>query len=687
MSRIIQPHRMVLPATPAGAAEYALNYGWENASLHGESSRLLNVNGSLMGSPPQVGYPSVYQNLPADADTLLRWLGGGAYPAGFGLANVLAIYECDTASPLVDSLGLGPNLVAAGGPLTGRECVGLGQAGSWTSKVGVEFSPDATAAFFGDAGNAFGNVAEGAVFSFLLVLRFNSSAAFANGRIFSKEGGNLWTLAHIPGASTTLHATPAYTAATVAWPADDSSWHCLAGVLDSLALGAHTHSLLTDLGDATSAAYATVLTNATSLHLGAAVAPTNALQVAYLACFDRALTSAMRVAFWRHAQVPVPFAYARTNPLVAPIGASRVACYGAGQAAVGYDASLVSAVLGNGLGNGYVADAGETFEPIGSDNFPGNALDNIGNTHSTQDGASGMRDGVRSIQGGVWAVGGSTNYLGPIAIAGASNVPWWFASMYRQATVGTTARFGVLFVGDAGGPETFNLLADNAAPADWMRWGATCTPVGAGHIQHYDEFGAALLNDNCDWAELFVVKNRATAPLAWRRVGTAAAAATTTPSIQVVNTGNRYYNPLRGRARVTIGGFQGTSGAVFLDCAVAGTAGSMQFNYNAGQLILRIWDATPALVAAINCGAVNTARHTFIVMWDSFTPIRGAAAGGHMIVAENGVILGEGGAAWVAPTADVTPIAIGAAVGVTGAACCFIELEQLISDPGAVSLY
>ena len=49
---------------------------------------------------------------------LLRWLGGGVAPAGWGVANVLAIYQCDTATPLVDSLGLGPNLVAAGGPLT-----------------------------------------------------------------------------------------------------------------------------------------------------------------------------------------------------------------------------------------------------------------------------------------------------------------------------------------------------------------------------------------------------------------------------------------------------------------------------------------------------------------------------------------------------------------------------------------
>ncbi len=98
------------------------------AELRGASAWLLNTLGTpAVGTTWQADTPSVYQGFPATADELLRWLGGGVYPAGFGIANVLGIYLCDTATPLVDSLGLGPNLVAAGGPLTGRECVGLGQ--------------------------------------------------------------------------------------------------------------------------------------------------------------------------------------------------------------------------------------------------------------------------------------------------------------------------------------------------------------------------------------------------------------------------------------------------------------------------------------------------------------------------------------------------------------------------------
>jgi hypothetical protein len=285
-----------------------------------------------------------------------------------------------------------------------------------------------------------------------------------------------------------------------------------------------------------------------------------------------------------------------------------------------------------------------------------------------------MRDGVRVTMGAAWHGGSTYVPAGSVGIVGASNVPWRLDINYRRATVGTTARAALQFGGSVSGGEWFDLLIDNATPVDWTRGGGTCTPLYADQTYYYVMTGAAANLDDCDFGEPTVIKNRTFANLAWRRVATfpAPAASTTTPSLLVVNTRNYVYNPLRGRQRIVVGGFQGTSGAVFLGFGLAGTAGSLMLSYNAGQLILRIWDAATALVAALNCGAVNANRHVFDVLWDSQSPLRGIA-GAYMAVVEGGTILGSGGTAWTPPTADVTPLGFGCDSGSANAARCFIE--------------
>ena len=679
---------MVFPATPRGAAQYALNYGWETASLHCESSRVLNVNGNPCGAPAQVGYPSNYQAFPLTADLLLRWLGGGVYPAGFGVANVLAIYECDSASPLVDSLGLGPNLVAAGAPLTGRECVGLGQVGSFTSKVGVELLPGAAGQRFADAGAAFGNVAAGQILSLLLVFRISTrETAGSFNRLAEKTGATGYELDVDVGGNLVLYDTGgASGCGSPAYNFIDNAWHNGVVVFDCVT---PIRRWLTDVGNgAPFGASPGAIASGWSFCLGSAASNSAGCQIAYAAFVNLEITSAMRANFWRHGLVHVPYLHARTNPLISPISPSRVAAWSGGnvgQAAVGYGASLVSAALGNPLGSGYVCEDGATFEPIGSDDLY-TRTGVFGCAKTSVDGPSAMRDGVRITMAGAYVPGATFAYLPllGVAIVGASNVPWREDVNYRRATVGTTARFGLQFNGDGGGPEYFTLITDNATPVDWTRGGGTCTPVGAAHNLCYVSSGAAANLDDCDFGEPAVIKNRATPSLTWRRVGTAAAAVTTTPAYLMVNTANRYYSPLRGRARVIIGNFQGTSGAFFLGFGLAGTAGALALSYNAGQLIFRIWDSASALVAALNCGAINTARHVIDVLWDSAVPIRGAAIGSYMVCKEGATILGEGGAVWAPPTAAVTPLAVGSDSGVTVAARAFVELAGIWSLPGSV---
>ena len=680
MGKIQLAGQQVLPATPAEIAKYHANYGWEVAGLHGESSRLLNVNGNPCGDPPQVGYPSVYQGLPLTADLLLRWLGGGAYPAGWGVGNVLAIYNCNTASPLVDSLGLGPNLVAAGGPLTGRECVGLGQAGSFASKVGCEFQ-NASANAFNAALAAFADP-NGTELSLLMVVKHHSMPG-TTFRLFAKRAGAdpSWM-----DSTFTDSALNFYCCDGVGFPnsvvnGDWTAWHCIALVVDDLTT--KTNSILSDLGDNTSAAWAGNITNATFMSLGtnAAAAQSAPFQIAYFAVVNRLITSAMRAAFWRHARLPAPYAYGMANPLVAPIAASRVACWAGGntpQVPVGYHANLVSAARGNALGTGYPCEDGASFLGIRSDDLSAWAPAGVGQTETVVDGPSGMRDALRILQGGNFNAGVNFYEGSPGAtIAGATNVAFAGGCMAKQATVGTTLRYSFIFIGDAGGAETFSVINSGATTASWARYDGTCTPIRPAHTQLFAQSGANLNAQDVDFAEPYAIQNRATAPLAWRRVGNPAAAATSTPTYQLTNTANRYYNPLRGQIRLVIGGFQLTNGAVFLQFGAAAAAGSLTLDYNAGQLRLRIWDATPALAATVLCGALDATEWRLVISYDSQVPVRDGGNANVVVERINPgaptTWLGASWGAWTAPTAAVLALYFGSAAGANAARCYLAE--------------
>lgn len=671
----------------------------QRAYLRAASPHLLNALGSTTipgctDANVQGDDPGFRQPFPATAVDLITALGATGVIAP---AAVAAIYLCDTATPLVDSLGLGPNLVAAGAPLTGRECVGLPDT-SFTSKAGVELIENTFNQRFADAGAVFGDVAEGAVLSVLLVARYNPNSV-GNGRVIGKEGGvgaGIWTFGGTPSPAINLYATNGYIAAGVVGSWTDGAWFNAACVLDSRVLGAHVHQLYTDRGDSGwSVPYATVLTAANPFTIGAptVAAATSGFQLAYLAFVNAEITSAMRTTFWRargSAGLGTPNAYGRNSQLVCPVTASRVGVFGGGntpQVAIGYNAGFLTD--GNALQTGMVSEDAHTFEPIGSDNLPTNTLDAGGNTHTTVDGADGMRSGIRTVQGAAWWLGppGSVCcYIVPAALIGATNVPWLYGSHYRRATVGTTARAGITFIGDPGGREDLLMVSDAATPVDWVLVQPTVTPIGAAHTNMYPCFGAALINQDCDWSEMFIVRNRATPVLAWRRVGLVAAAATANTYLPVTNTGNRRHSPARGTLELKFAGFQGTNGAQFYNADFSigafGNPGAMCLDYNAGQLRLQVWDATAwpgVLAATVLCGPLGTGGYHLRISWDHAYPIPGT--GGAYIIVEQinvgasptvlGTWLGPG---WTVPTSNVSPLGIGCDVLAGATARCLISL-------------
>jgi DNA-binding beta-propeller fold protein YncE len=249
--------------------------------------------------------------------------------------------------------------------------------------------------------------------------------------------------------------------------------------------------------------------------------------------------------------------YTRTNPLTYPIAASRVATAAANMLPVGYNANFVAGT-DNTEKLGIPCEDGISFLPIGSDNFFGNIFNLGGSNLSSVDGCSGMRDGVRTSMTAAFNPGVICAYFpgAGAAMVGASNVAFETGISYRQGTVGTTARQMTDFLNDPGGPERFLQVNDNAVPVDWLRAWNTCTPVGAAHTLVFMEIGAANNGENCDWSEPAVVKNRATPSLTWRRVGTAAAASTSTPSLSYTNVGNTRFSPAKGQITVRFAGLE-----------------------------------------------------------------------------------------------------------------------------------
>ena len=651
------------------------------AALHGASPYLLNTRGyPAFGASWQGDAPSNYMPIPTtDAEAVaLGWPSIAAAVDG-------DIWLCDEAAGNLVGEVNGYALTPYGAPLQNREFVGCGYGGGFTTKRAVE-AQATTGMGFVDAAMADLNPGTND-FSVSVLIRLNPASTF--GFIIGKYDPFVssigWHVAYtvagridmwLGDASGTTNHIGAFVAL-------DGSVHLITISVDR---NGNVSWYVDDQATVTMAALrpGTISQNNRAFSLagrdGSGWSCYGQIAWAWhnigVAC-DRTGHDNL----WRHGRIYAPYAYGMANPMVAPISPSRVACWSGGntpQVPVGYHASLVSAARGNALGTGYPCEDGASFEAIGSTDFYTNTAVAGGCARASVDGPSGMRDGVRVTMGGAWAAG-VNGYLraGGVAIVAASNVAWRQDMNYRRATVNTTARHGMYFTGDGGGPEFFTLVADAASPVDWTRAGGTCTPVGAAHNVFFTQYGAAALNDNCDFGEPAVIKNRTTPSLTWRRVGTAAAAGTSTPTYQLTNTNNRYYNPLRGQIRLIIGGFQLTDGAVFLQFGAAAAAGSLTLDYNAGQLRLRIWDATPALAATVLCGALDATEWQLVISYDSTTPVRNSGNANVVVERVNPgaptTWLGASWGVWTAPTAAVLGLYFGSNAGANAARCYLAE--------------
>jgi hypothetical protein len=298
-------------------------------------------------------------------------------------------------------------------------------------------------------------------------------------------------------------------------------------------------------------------------------------------------------------------------------------------------------------------------------------------TVTAADGPSGMQDACRVGDADVVNAGYATS--GAAVLAGATNVPFIY-NCWTKAWPGggLNAVFQSYYTGDGGGPELFtNWTIVGAVPGAWRPFaGLAHTPVGAAHtavvtrLIPTDNVGASV--GSVLFAEVWGVQNSNVDRLAWRRVAAGAAAATTTPSFQIVNTNNYVYNPLRGSVKLTIGGFQGTAGATFLQFGAAGAAGSLTLDYNAGQLRLRIWNAAGALAVTVNGGAVNANRHEFSAVWDS--QVGYAALLERNVALNQWTALGTWAGAWTSAPGAVTPLHYFTDAAGANPARCFVEV-------------
>jgi len=619
----------------------------------------------LQGDAPPA-QPGEQQAFPSTAVDLIAALGatGVILPA-----SVLAIYQADTASPLVDSLGLGPNLVAAGGPLTGRECVGLGQAGSFTSKVGVETTAitqvfQAAVAAFADANNS--------IVSVLIVARPNSNvnlfglAAHRAGVPGWESGVTALQIQGIVNASLLgVNYIPC------------GAYICVAHVINDVAF---SHQLFTSEGDSAPGAYGASASSPSPLTIGGTWNfGGTAGQVAYLAVLNVAITSAQRAAFWRQcrqAAFNVPVTYTRAGPLVVPITASRVACYGANQPAIGWNTNFVAGT-DNLLQSGVVAEDGASFVGINSNDIANNVnwID-VGTAGAAADGPSGMRDAVRVTMANGWnpMANGYRCNIGAMAIVGASNVSFVLSVWRKQATVGTTFRAGVWYTGDAGGSEYIAFINDAATPATWGGTFAAAGPVRAAQTGVQVLIGATNNADDVDVAELALVQNRATALLAWRRTD-AAAAATAIPTCSITNVGNARYSPAKGRINVRVAGCQDTPNSRILCCGVVAGQGCLLLSLTTGGagLSLGIWDDSAVQVINITSLTFTAgAEYNLTVEWN--------AAAGTASIMQGATVIGSAVVApWTPEPLDVTPIYIGSQSGPAAAANGLIALLQLVN--------
>jgi hypothetical protein len=634
--------------------------GWSKP----QSSRIALPTWNWRWSDEQLADQPLY----SDADAQYRL----AAQLGINPVNVIGIYACDTASPLVSLVAGGPNLVAAGGPLTQRAANGLLYRGRRTDKLAVESATLGGAERFRAAVNGFGQIPAGTSGSFGVVWRNNLSDAITYDIMGTMRGGAEigWVL-RVDNANLILRAqtTTAAIADYVTIASGNyvgGGWHCAIVAFDGTA---RTISVFSDVANGGPVGYAGDINNAAGLFgLGFVLAGSISGQWAYVFGLDVLADAAMLARFWTHGSKPSALtAYSRTNTVRTACAASAVSAWSADQFATRYASTF--AARRNWRLEGVANDGPFDFMGIGSTDLFANST-GAGGTAVTAsvDGVSGMRDGARITMGAAYNPLGARAYFPAVPgapIVGASNVPWRGDVSYRRATVGVTARASLQYAGDPGGGEAFVVLTDNATPTQWTRGGGTCTPVGAAQTAVYGGIGSANNLEDCDFCEAAVEQGCSVAPDWWVLMAPNAATLVANPaSITVSNAADAVLDHAQGSLRIRTAGFSGADtwdANPMLFCASAndGTLnGLLSINRDAANFVVNLRDNAGVLVASWVIGTValrDGNDHLIQVDWCAAAPVAYVAGvAWYAALYFDGVLQAVGGGG-VAPVAGWVP--------------------------------
>jgi hypothetical protein len=625
----------------------------------------LDARSSMLLNPAyaaQSDRPGMYQPFSTTGAAFLAAMGS---PAGFVAADALALWGCDTATPLLDSLGLGPNLVAGGSPLTQREGVGL-PTSSFNARLVCETTTN-DQNFVEAAHSGYGEVPALQRRTFGIIARLNPSTG--TGPLFCLNAAtNCWFLDYsaVLGKWRGYTFSPGFVLSVGPACPPEGAWCYAALTIDDTA---KVQQLLTDTGDSAPAGYGVnAIVDATSrLQLGLRLVSGGCAkaQIAFAFILRGIATKAMLDTFFRAFKTSAfntPSTYTRTSPLRCAIAASRVADYSAGQVAVGFNASAVAATGGNSLGTGILMEEGATFLALGTNNQAAYA-----GTNATVAGATGPSGMLRAAR--VTDVDGvNAGYASSLtaALAGATAVPFAFEfECQAVAAGGLNAVVQAVFTGGASATQVITLATlAGTVPAAWASTFATCTPADNDRtgvtLRLLPTDGVGASTGVVDFSVRYGIQNRATAIAAW--AGTAAADVTTvTPTWAVDNTVVPLrYDPARGSFTFGIAGFPGAAGATFLGWGAAAAAGSLVLDYSGGQLRLRMYDTAGALVATLNGGALGTGYYSLSVLWDAYAPLPIQGAPGlHLAICSGNTVLAGDPTTWTPSLAGPATLMMG----------------------------
>lgn len=265
-----------------------------------------------------------------------------------------------------------------------------------------------------------------------------------------------------------------------------------------------------------------------------------------------------------------------------------------------------------------------------------------------------------------------SSYAAPLT--GATNVPFRFGCVAKQAGVGSELRLTAVFSGDPGGSETFtDFVTTNALASDWTRYSGACTPTRSAHTSVVLRAGAATNGNKVAFDHFWGMQNATVDPPAWILTWTASATAAT-QSITVTNDGTKLLAS-KGMIKAKLQNLNTRSGKHVLLWAESTNASPyIEVGFDGADAYITIRDSSRSLVATVTAAnAITTSEHEILWHWDAAETVTGA---NHISIDVDGVQAATGRTTAWTPPADsaLTPIGIGCGNSANELDAAFSEL-------------